>query len=82
MYSSSDTVNELLDGLANTKHDQSIQALTEETAKVLPTFAKVLDISTSRSKFLPTRNWYTEDTCIYSSGQTFFLMVGNILVHH
>lgn len=52
MYSSSDTVNELLDGLANTKHDQSIQALTEETAKVLPTFAKVLDISTSRSKFL------------------------------
>ena len=43
---SSDTVNNLLRGLSCTKESESIKKLTEETANVLPTFAKVLGQST------------------------------------
>ena len=43
---SSDTVNNLLRGLSCTKENESIKKLTEETANVLPTFAKVLGQST------------------------------------
>ena len=43
---SSDTVNNLLRGLSCSKESESIKKLTEETANVLPTFAKVLGQST------------------------------------
>lgn len=50
---SSDTVNNLLRGLSCTKESESIKKLTEETANVLPTFAKVLGQSTqSLSSFV------------------------------
>lgn len=39
---SSDTVNELLRGLSSTSEADSIKKLSEETASVLPSFAKVL----------------------------------------
>ena len=39
---SSDTVNDLLRGLSSVKPSDSIQKLSEETADVLPTFAKAL----------------------------------------
>ena len=39
---SSDTVNNLLRGLSSVKPSNSIQKLSEETADVLPTFAKAL----------------------------------------
>ena len=39
---SSDTVNELLRGLSSTSEADSIKNLSEETASVLPSFAKVL----------------------------------------
>lgn len=47
LLSSSDTVNELLQGLTSTSNDQnlSIDRLMEETADVLPTFSKALDNS-------------------------------------
>ncbi len=41
-YTSSDTVNKLLRGLSSVKPSDSIQKLSEETADVLPTFAKAL----------------------------------------
>ena len=41
-HTSSDTVNELLRGLSSKHDDRSIQKLSEETADVLPTFAKAL----------------------------------------
>ncbi len=41
-YTSSDTVNKLLQGLSSVKPSESIQKLSEETADVLPTFAKAL----------------------------------------
>ena len=41
-HTSSDTVNELLRGLSSKQDDRSIQRLSEETADVLPTFAKAL----------------------------------------
>ena len=41
-YTSSDTVNKLLRGLGSAKSNESIQKLSEETADVLPTFAKAL----------------------------------------
>lgn len=43
---SSDTVNNLLRGLSCTKESEAIKKLTEETANVLPTFAKALGQST------------------------------------
>ena len=42
---SSDTVNELLRGLGSRRQDDSIKRLSEETANVLPTFARALDMS-------------------------------------
>jgi len=42
---SSDTVNELLRGLDSRRQDDSIKRLSEETASVLPTFARALDHS-------------------------------------
>ena len=42
---SSDTVNELLRGLGSRRQDDSIKRLSEETANVLPTFARALDKS-------------------------------------
>lgn len=42
---SSDTVNRLLRGLSSTNQNDSIKKLTEETASVLPSFAKALDKS-------------------------------------
>ncbi len=44
-HTSSDTVNELLRGLSSKQDDISIQRLSEETADVLPTFAKALGSS-------------------------------------
>ena len=43
---SSDTVNNLLRGLSSTRESESIKKLSEETANVLPTFAKALGQST------------------------------------
>lgn len=60
---SSDTVNSLLRGLSCTKESESIKKLTEETANVLPTFAKVLGQSTqSLSSFVgePSRSLMPE----------------------
>ena len=44
-HTSSDTVNELLRGLDSRRQDDSIKRLSEETASVLPTFARALDHS-------------------------------------
>ena len=44
-HTSSDTVNELLKGLSTTQQDDSIRKLTEETADVLPSFAKALTVA-------------------------------------
>lgn len=44
VYSSSDTVNELLQGLV-CDNDLSIKNLTKETSEFLPTFSKVLNSS-------------------------------------
>ena len=52
---SSDTVNNLLRGLSCTKETESIKKLTEETANVLPTFAKVLDQSTCQVRPCPNQ---------------------------
>ncbi len=45
IYSSSDTVNELLQGLVSDDTDSSIKKLTKETSEFLPTFSKVLNSS-------------------------------------
>ncbi len=42
IHTSSDTVNELLRGFSVKRQDKSIQKLSEETADVLPSFAKAL----------------------------------------
>lgn len=47
LYTSSDTVNELLRGLSAIKPDTAILKLSEETADVLPTFSRVLDDSST-----------------------------------
>ena len=46
---SSDTVNKLLRGLSSTSETDSIRKLSEETASVLPSFAKALDQSSQTS---------------------------------
>jgi hypothetical protein len=53
---SSDTVNKLLRGLSSTSETDSIKKLTEETASVLPSFAKVLGQSSQP---------LTDELCFY-----------------
>lgn len=50
LFSSSDTVNELLHGLACDKQEQEILDLSRATCQVLPSFSKVLDQSISTQK--------------------------------
>lgn len=51
VFTSSDTVNELLQGLACNKqdHEKELLELTKDTCDVLPTFAKALDTSSANS---------------------------------
>lgn len=49
IFTSSDTVNELLIGLTSTDEHDSLQKLSEETVDVLPTFARAMMQMTSTS---------------------------------
>ena len=49
IFTSSDTVNELLRGLTSTDEHDSLQKLSEETVDVLPTFARAMMQMTSTS---------------------------------
>lgn len=49
-HTSSDTVNQLLRGLTVKRQDKSIQKLSEETADVLPSFAKALAVGTTATE--------------------------------
>lgn len=54
IFSSSDTVNELLQGLTSEKREEIIE-LGREECEILPTFSKILDSSNfkgTRTKFI------------------------------
>ena len=62
---SSDTVNKLLRGLSSTSESDSIRKLSEETAGVLPSFAKALGQPRGGLSFTQpkVKNSYVSGTC-------------------